>query len=102
LVEVTIQHLRVLAVLAEEGSFRRAAARLGIGQPALSRQVRRIEQALDADLVVRTAGGVIMTEAGEVVARRFKEFSDTFDQLVQHVRATAEKRDAASDPPGRE
>ncbi|MFH9090744.1 LysR family transcriptional regulator [Streptomyces sp. NPDC017673] len=59
--------LRAFLAVAREGHFGHAAAGLGIAQPALSRQVRRLERLLGTDLLVRTPRGAELTEAGRTV-----------------------------------
>jgi DNA-binding transcriptional LysR family regulator len=57
--------LAAFAAVAEEGSFTRAAARLGISQSALSHTIRRLESRLDVRLLTRTTRNVAPTAAGE-------------------------------------
>lgn len=59
-----VRDLECLAVLSEELHFHRAALRLGIAQPALSKRVQKIEAELGIELFVRGAGGVALTSAG--------------------------------------
>jgi DNA-binding transcriptional LysR family regulator len=59
-----VHDLEVLAVLSEELHFHRAALRLGIAQPALSKRVQRIEAELGTPLFTRGASGVALTGAG--------------------------------------
>jgi DNA-binding transcriptional LysR family regulator len=61
---VDLRHLRSFVVVAEERHIGRAAQRLFITQPALSRQIQQLERELDAQLLLRTAHGVELTEAG--------------------------------------
>jgi LysR family transcriptional activator of glutamate synthase operon len=65
-----IRQLRYLVALAEERHFTRAAAREHIAQPALSQQLRRLEQEVGLALVERTTRRVAMTDAGEVLLVR--------------------------------
>lgn len=59
------RRLSYFLTIAEEGSINRAASVLGIAQPALSRQVRLLEEELGITLLHRTARGVQLTEDGE-------------------------------------
>jgi DNA-binding transcriptional LysR family regulator len=61
---VDLRHFRSFVAVAEERHIGRAAQRLFITQPALSRQIQQLERELDAQLLVRTARGVELTEAG--------------------------------------
>lgn len=61
---VDLRHFRSFVVVAEEGHIGRAAQRLFITQPALSRQMQQLEREIGAPVFVRTAHGVELTEAG--------------------------------------
>ena len=65
-----LRQLRYLVALADEQHFTRAAARVHVAQPALSQQIRRLEQEIGLPLVVRTTRRVRLTEAGEVLVAR--------------------------------
>ncbi|NUU38479.1 LysR family transcriptional regulator [Pseudomonas sp. C2B4] len=81
--------LAIFAAVAQERSFTRAAARLGMSQPALSRAMRQLEERLGVRLLSRTTRSVSATEAGEhllrVIAPRFEEI-DTELALLSEFR----------------
>src|SRR5688500_17843260 len=66
-----LNQLRHFFVVAREQSFTRAAKRLRVGQPAISRAVRQLEDALGVTLIERGKGrGVLLTEIGRAVFAR--------------------------------
>ncbi|WP_421568055.1 LysR family transcriptional regulator [Stenotrophomonas sp. PD6] len=77
--------LAMFALVARERSFTRAAAQLGMSQPALSRSMRQLEERLGVRLLARTTRSVAPTEAGEqllrVIAPRFEEIDTELAQL---------------------
>ena len=76
---VDLRHFRSFVVVAEEGNIGRAAGRLFITQPALSRQIQQLERRVGTTLLLRSAHGVELTEAGRemlVKARRTLEAVD--------------------------
>ena len=65
-----LRQLRYLVALAEERNFTRAAASLHIAQPAMSQQIRRLEDELGLAVVERTTRRVSLTDAGELLVVR--------------------------------
>ncbi len=73
-----LRHIRYFLTVAEEGSFTRAAEKLCIAQPPLSRQIRDLEEELNTPLFIRKARGLALTEAGE----RFMQYASRIRQLA--------------------
>ncbi|MEU8778898.1 LysR family transcriptional regulator [Streptomyces sp. NPDC048606] len=74
--------LRGFVAVAEELHFSRAAARLYVAQQALSRDVRRLEQALDATLFLRTTRAVELTPEGERLLPHAREVLRAHEELA--------------------
>jgi len=65
-----LNQIRHLLAIVENGSLRAAARRMGISQPAISKSVAQLERELQAQLLVRTARGVVLTAAGRAFVAR--------------------------------
>jgi len=84
-----LRHLRYFVAVAEALNFTKAAARLHLAQPALSRQVSDLEEELGVDLLKRTSHGVLLTEEGKYFLRDAQEILQRADESVARVRAIA-------------
>lgn len=65
-----LSHLRDITAVAESGSLRAAARRLGVAQPAITRSIREIEHELGVALFERRPKGVVLTPMGELFLKR--------------------------------
>ncbi|MEV0134267.1 LysR family transcriptional regulator [Dactylosporangium sp. NPDC050688] len=83
------RELRYFVAVAEELHFGRAAQRLGIAQPPLSRAIRQLERRLGVDLLARTSRSVALTEAGAVLLREGRAALDAVDAAGRRTRRAA-------------
>ena len=70
---ITMRHLRYFEALAQHGHFGRAAEACAISQPALSLQMKELEEILGAGLIERGARQIRLTRLGEEFAQRTRE-----------------------------
>ncbi|RSM42240.1 LysR family transcriptional regulator [Amycolatopsis balhimycina DSM 5908] len=83
--DVEVRELRYFRAVAEELNFSRAAERLGMAQPPLSRAIRLLERRLGVQLFERTSRHVALTPAGNVL---FAESAKALDAVTAAVRRT--------------
>jgi len=86
--EITFRQLRYFDALAGQSHFGRAAAVCGISQPALSMQIKELEEALGAVLIERGARQVRLTKFGEEAALRVRDILRSVDELGDFARAS--------------
>jgi len=82
----SIRQLECLVAVADHGSFRRAAAALGISQPALSAQVQAAEDLLGVQIFERDRRSVLVTPAGEDIVGRAREALTAVDVVGETAR----------------
>lgn len=87
-----MRRLRYFLAVAEELNFSRAAERLNVGQPALSRQVRDLEAELGVELLIRTTHEVALTEAGEYLLANGPTVIDAVEELWRSAGSFGEGR----------
>ncbi|MFJ5553240.1 LysR family transcriptional regulator [Streptomyces sp. NPDC093225] len=87
--ELEVRHLRALCAIAETGSLHKAARQLGVSQPSLTTQLRRIERALDGELFLRERTGCRPTPLGRTVLGHARPLLDGMASLVAEARAAA-------------
>ncbi|CAN5155976.1 LysR family transcriptional regulator [soil metagenome] len=81
-----LRHLRYFDAVATERNFTRAAERLGVAQPPLSRQIRELEDVLEVALFDRSTRPVTLTEAGKLFHDQCVRILASVEQLGQSVR----------------
>ncbi len=84
-----LRHLRYFVAVAEALNFTKAATRLRVAQPALSRQVSDLEDELGVDLLKRTSHGVVLTEEGKFFLDESREILKRAQESVAKVQAIA-------------
>ncbi|PLX39338.1 MAG: LysR family transcriptional regulator [Hyphomicrobiales bacterium] len=88
MINITLKQLRYFDSLASEGHFKRAAELCAISQPALSMQIKELEDVLGAALFERSARQVRLTAFGEKIAGRVEEILRSVDELGDFARAS--------------
>ncbi len=81
-----LHQLQCFIAVVEEGGFKRATARLGVTQPALSYQIKRLEEELGVQVLHRGQGGITPTEAGRVLLEHAHEVISAVRDAHQAVR----------------
>ncbi|MEU1024452.1 LysR family transcriptional regulator [Streptomyces sp. NPDC005904] len=87
--ELEVRHLRALCAIADTGSLHKAARQLGMSQPSLTTQLRRIENALGGQLFARERTGCRPTPLGRSVLSRARPLVTEMRSLVSETRAAA-------------
>lgn len=84
-----LRHLRYFQAVAEELSFSKAARRLHVAQPALSRAVKELEDKLGVELLARTRRSVSLTPAGSVLLNETRLLLQRLEEATRRVQRTA-------------
>jgi DNA-binding transcriptional LysR family regulator len=87
-----LRHLRYFVAVAEEQNVTRAARRLHIAQPPLSRQIRDLEEEFGIALFERSAASLRLTDAGRVFLEEARSVLRRADEAVQTLRSAAAKK----------
>lgn len=90
--QIELRHLLYFKVLAEELHFRKAAERLFIAQPGLSRQIKQLEENYRVTLLERNKRHVSLTEAGNYLFDEVKELFRHLDQIETQLQSLANGR----------
>src|SRR5216684_711622 len=89
--QVTLRQLRYFNALARHGHFGRAAEACAISQPALSMQIKELEEALGGVLLERSPRQVALTKLGEEAAQRVRDILRLVDELGDFARASRDR-----------
>jgi DNA-binding transcriptional LysR family regulator len=86
---ITLARLRQVVTLAERGAFSKAAATLGISQPALTRSIQTLEAALGVRLFDRHTRGVVLTDFGRLVVSHTRALVAREEELLRDIHLLA-------------
>src|SRR3982074_2626089 len=83
-----LRHLRYFLAVGEASNFTKAAARLRVAQPALSRQMQDLEDEIGVELLLRSPRGVPLRPERGVVLEEVRELLTSTDEPAEKLRAT--------------
>ncbi|OCT17261.1 LysR family transcriptional regulator [Paenibacillus pectinilyticus] len=86
-----VDALRVFVTVAEQKNFSRAGALLNLSQPAVSLQIRNLENEMNAKLMHRSPKLVVLTDAGEILYRQAKQILSLYEQGKQDIQLLHQK-----------
>ena len=84
-----LRHLRYFIAVAEELNFTRAAEKLNVSQPPLSRQIRQLEEEVGVQLFARDHRGVFLTPPGEIFLREARLLIAQVERVLESVRPSS-------------
>jgi DNA-binding transcriptional LysR family regulator len=82
MINVPTELLRTLVTVVDQRSFTRSAQMLGVTQPAVSAQIKRLQMLLGCDIFDKSAPGVALTQSGELVVRHARQLLSLNDRIV--------------------
>jgi DNA-binding transcriptional LysR family regulator len=85
-----VRHLRVFIAVCDDMNFHRAAQKIGIVQPAVSRTITDLERRVGARLLVRSTRSVTLTDAGRIFQEDARALLAEVDRVARNARLTAE------------
>ena len=83
---INLHHLRLFTAVVREGGFTRAAAKLNLSQPAISKSLNELERQLDVDLLDRSGRSIRLTDAGRTLFARASELFGVERAAEQELR----------------
>src|ERR1700755_703036 len=82
-INIPIEIVRTVVAISETGSLSKAGERLGLSQPAISSQVKRLQNLVGGSLFVKTANGTTTTELGKLALQQARIILEANDQLLR-------------------
>lgn len=87
----SLRQLRVFVAVAESGNFSRAGERVGLSQSAVSHSIKELEQAIGVKLLDRTTREVLLTTAGQQLARQLTHLLEELNSTLLDVRTCSQQ-----------
>ena len=87
-----LRHLRYFVAVAEEGNLTRAAEKLFIAQPPLTRAMKQLEEEIGVELFIRKPRGLELTNGGEYFLEQARQILDKVTATVDDTRRIAQHR----------
>ncbi|HTZ25981.1 MAG TPA: LysR family transcriptional regulator [Streptosporangiaceae bacterium] len=87
--DVDTRLLRYFVMVAEEGNLTRAAERLFVSQPALTKQIRQLESQMGVGLFTRSRAGMTLTAAGQALAKQAPAILADWDRALREAKSAA-------------
>lgn len=84
--KIELRHLRAFVAVAEESSYSKAALRLHVAQPSVTRTVQQLEHALGAQLFERSTRAVVLTQVGRFLLERARDILGSVQSAADSVR----------------
>ncbi|MDD5169813.1 MAG: selenium metabolism-associated LysR family transcriptional regulator [Syntrophales bacterium] len=82
---MTLQQLESLVLLTGEGTFSRAAKKMNLSQPSLTKHIQNMEELLDAPIVIRRRSGVILTPEGKILCDYARKILKSRDEAAERM-----------------
>ena len=96
---MSLSQIRYFVAVAEEGNVGRAAQRLHVAQPPISRHIRALEDEIGAQLFERTPRGMTLLPPGRVFLDHARAILAAVDQAAAAARAEIDRPNATNAPP---
>jgi DNA-binding transcriptional LysR family regulator len=81
-INIPTEIVRTIVVISEAGSFSKAGEKLGLSQPAISAQVKRLQVMVGGNIFEKVSGGVSFTPKGKLVLAQARKFLEANDQIL--------------------
>src|SRR5580692_11183677 len=81
-INIPTEIIRTVIAISELGSFSKAGAKLGLSQPAISAQMKRLQGLVSGDVFEKAGGGISFTPMGRLILTHAKKLLDANDQIL--------------------